>query len=212
MIYTLYRENVILTRRYSLSGSTYLTLGIAIAADLTTHVKTFLHNKHDFFIELPPLVLNKLFDDVTKKRVKEYFLNRGSENSIIKLDSNVSLHFVKIFEKNGIALKDHSRNIQISFLNSAASHLMNLKHVVNCYLRNLELARSDVTLGVTKVKVIFDNYFYISDEHIVRKIFKSSEHFDSNNIIELELIGICHKRFLAAIEKEKKDMLVELDE
>lgn len=195
-----------------MSGSTFLSLGISISDDLSSTIKTFIHNKHDFFISLSHNALTKLYEDATRKKVKEYFYNRSDDNSIIKLDQNISLYFVKIFDKSGIALKDHSRNIQISFLAAAASQLMNLKFAVNCYLKDLELARSDVVSAITKVKIIFDNYFYVSEDQVVRKILKTSVHFDVNNIIELELITICHRRFLAAIEKEKKDLLIEVED
>lgn len=93
--YFCFRDSIILSRRYLLSGSTFLSLGISIGDDLSSTIKTFIHNKHDFFISLSHNALTKLYEDATRKKVKEYFYNRSDDNSIIKLDQNISLYFVK---------------------------------------------------------------------------------------------------------------------
>ena len=63
---------------------------------------------------------------------------------------------------------------------------------------------------IRRIKEIFENFYYttVHDFKVVRKIFKSSE-FDLNNMIELELITICYRRFTEVIDREKKDDSIE---
>ena len=202
-----------MTRRYFLSQTTFITLGIAIGDNLAVKVKTFLHNKNDFFVELTSNALSQLFSEDIKRRFKQYFERKTTDLNPIQLDQHTTLYFVRIFEKLGISIKDHNRNIQVSFLNPAAEQLLNLKLTTKCYTSYLNSITEDVVVATIKVKSIFDSFFYSCDNinNIVKKILKSSE-YNENDIIEMELICICYKRFLCAIEREKKEALVIVEE
>ena len=209
LLSSVFRNNLVLYRRYALSTSSYLTLGIFIDEVLKTYIKVFLHNKNDFCLPLSTEALDTLFDESLRRRTKLYFERRSDENGTLPLDATTSFHFVRVFEKLVVGIRDAKNNVRISILSNSWENLQNLKHLIKCYSSQLSnLQTTSVDPNIDKVKSLFENYYYISadDSYIVKKILKSEE-VDSNDLTQLELIINCSKRFLNRIAFEKHNTI-----
>lgn len=148
----------------------------------------------------------------TRQRLKAHFEKKDERNTPLQLGPDLELHFVKIYNNQGVSIRSRD-NIRISFFEATAERLYNLKPVIDCYVHELEGQLSAVRENIKKVKTIFENYFYTSiiDQKIVKKIFKYGE-FDPNDITQMELIAICYKNFLVSIETQKRSEVVEVED
>ena len=202
---------MVLTRRYNLSSSTFLTLGIAVSNKLESAIQVVLSNKNDIALELSREALTSLYSAENKQHIKSFLEQKDIRAVPIQLDADFELHFIKMYNLFGLSIRNKEK-IQISFLETSAERLGNLKPLIDCYIQKLEKQLDKVREQTTKVKLIFENYYYTSiyDNKIIKKILKYGD-YDSFNIIELELIGLCSKTFLSAIELQKRNEVVEVE-
>lgn len=203
---------MVLARRYNLSSSTFLTIGITVTKKLENIIQVLLSNKNDIVLQLSREALATLYAAETKQHIKAYFEQKDYRAPPIQLDADLELNFVKVYNNSGLSIRNKDK-LQISFLEASADRLGNLKPLIDCYVTQLEGQLDAVREQTQKVKAVFENYFYTSihDCKIVKKIFKYGE-YDPANIVEVELIGICGSSFLSAIELQKRSEIVDVDD
>ena len=203
---------MILTRHYNPSSNTFLTLGITVRNKLDNAVRVQLSNKNGLVLELSREALSSLFSIETKQHMKSYFEKKDDRTLPIQLDAELELLFVKIYETPGLSIRNKEK-LQISFYENTAYRLCNLKPAIDCYIQELDEQLENVRNKTRKVKTIFENYYFTSihDNKIVRKIFKYGD-FDPTYIVQIELIGICAKIFIGAIDQEKRNEVVDVEE
>lgn len=157
------RDSLILSRRYILSGNTYITIGINVNESLNSEVKVLLHNKNEFIIPLTRESITNLFEDNLKRRLKSYFEKKLNSTDPVVLDDVTTLNFVKVYEKPGISIHNSVKNVQICFLGYTWENLSNLRYLINCYTAWMESSRRmSVEKKIPKVKEVFQNYYYHS--------------------------------------------------
>lgn len=197
---------LILTKRYSLSCNTFITIGLFLTEALKTRVRVFLGNKNDFFVPLSEATLASLFDYETKRKIKSHFANKNNNTPDEKLDENTTLKFINLFEKAGLLIWDEKQNVKVSFLQQSWENLSILGPVIKCYRNDLDILQQTVKSAIIQVKSLFEKFFYTSTDNlqVVKNILKSTE-FD--NLIELELITQCYKRFITSIDIEKNNVI-----
>ena len=166
-------------------------------------MKTYLANHNGVRLELSQQTLKSLRLPETQQKLKKYF-QTGENTTFSTLDSGVELHFVKIYRNSGVSIRNG--DTQVSFTEFTSQKLDALHYAIEFYRGELEEALDAVRTATQKVEKIFDQFYYASvqDFKIVRKIFKTSA-FNPQNIIELELIFCFYKKFLEAVEEEKKE-------
>ena len=194
-----------------MSSSTFSTLGISINNNLESRIQVLLGNYNNLSLELSKDALSTFNSAETKQKVKVYFEKKEERNPVMQLDPELELHFVKIYNNLGLSIKS-SDNIKISFFETTAERFHNLKPAIDRYTQELEDQLDLVRENIQKVKLIFENYYYTSilDQKIVKKIIKYGE-FDPTNLMQIELITICYKNFLVAIETQKRGEVVEVE-
>ena len=142
---------MVLTRRYNLSSSTFLTLCIAVSNKLESAIQVVLSNKNDIALELSREALTSLYSTENKTHIKAFFEQKDIRAVPIHLDTDLELHFIKIYNSFGLSIRNKEK-LQISFLEASAERLGNLKPLIDCYTLELEKQLDKVREQTAKVK------------------------------------------------------------
>ena len=206
------RETLVFLRRFLLSLNTYISIGISLDEDLIPKVKTFLSNKNEFFIELTREALEKLFSEEIIFNCKQFIQKKHVNTNTFQLDPTTTISPIQIYDKLGFAIKNNEKNIQISFLATTYERLILHDQLLESHQRELQDTLSAAKIAIFKCKSLFEENFYTceSDENIVNNILQSFKNSHTNPL-EIELIILCHKKFIHKIHEDKRKELANTD-